>query len=418
VHQLSIGIQRELPWAMAIEARYVGTFGRGIWQGIDYNQLKLAPDYLADFKRARKNAYLSQAAGLGFVPTYNASVGGSEQLTVLPTFGLLSNSTVLNHLRNNGVAALADYYMTSRVGGALAYFMPNSAIYAAQGILNGGFSNYNGLQLDLRRQFKNGIFAQLNYSWSNTKTDSGGTAQSRLEAFLDNNRPGLSTGRSNFHQTHVINGNAIFELPFGKGKRWLNQGGVANVLFGNWQVSSILALQSGSPLSIYSGRGTFNRVGRSDCTTVGQTGCNTAVSSLSVAQIKKLLGVYKTSNGNIYWIDPKVINSVTGVGTNADNIDQSADFDGQVFFNPGAGDVGNLPIMAFDSPWQFRLDMAVSKRFTFHRYRLELKGEAFNLLNRPSWWRSDMNINSTTFGRITDVNVGARVVQVSGRFEF
>ena len=74
--------------------------------------------------------------------------------------------------------------------------------------------------------------------------------------------------------------------------------------------------------------------------------------------------------------------------------------------------------MAFDSPAQFRVDLSLSKRFVYHRYRLELKGEAFNLLNRPSWWRTDMDVNSTTFGRITAVNVGARVVQMSARFEF
>ena len=43
VHQVSFGIQRELPWASAAEARYVGTFGRGIWRGTDFNQVKISP---------------------------------------------------------------------------------------------------------------------------------------------------------------------------------------------------------------------------------------------------------------------------------------------------------------------------------------------------------------------------------------
>ena len=53
VHQVSIGIQRELPWSMAVEARYVGTFGRDIWRGTDYNQIQISPEFLADFNRAR-----------------------------------------------------------------------------------------------------------------------------------------------------------------------------------------------------------------------------------------------------------------------------------------------------------------------------------------------------------------------------
>ena len=39
VHQVSVGIQREIGWRHAVEARYVGTFGRDIWRGIDYNQM-------------------------------------------------------------------------------------------------------------------------------------------------------------------------------------------------------------------------------------------------------------------------------------------------------------------------------------------------------------------------------------------
>ena len=99
VHQVSIGIQREIGWATAVEARYVGTFGRDIWRGVDYNQIKIAPEFLADFSRARSNGYLSQQAGLGFVPTFNAAVPGSQPLTVLPTFGLLTNATALTTFR-------------------------------------------------------------------------------------------------------------------------------------------------------------------------------------------------------------------------------------------------------------------------------------------------------------------------------
>ena len=416
VHQVSIGIQRELPWATAAEARYVGTFGRGIWRGTDYNQVNISPEFLADFKAARNNGYLAQAAGLGFVPTYNPNVPGSVPLTVLPSFGLLTNATVRSHIQTNSVGSLADYYITSRVPGAIATFMQNPAIYASNALSNGGFSDYHGLQFELRRQFRNGFFAQVNYSFSHSNTNSAGTSQNRFEAFMDNYRPELNTGRSVFHVTHVMNANAILELPFGQGKRFLNHGGISNAIFGNWQLGTIVTWQSGSPLSIYSGRGTFNRAGRSDCGT--PIGCNTAFSTMSADEIQKLMGVFKTADGRIYWIDPKVIDPVTGRAVGADNQANAAGFNGQIFFNPGAGEVGNLEILTFDGPPQLRVDLALSKRFVYNRYRLEFKGEAFNLFNQPSWFRGDMDINSTTFGRITSVNVGSRVIQLSARFEF
>ncbi len=416
VHQVSIGLQRELPWAMAGEVRYVGTFGRSIWRGIDYNQVNISPEFLADFNRARQNGYLAQQAGLAFSPAFNAAVPGSQQLTVIPNFGVaLTNATLINNLQTNQVAGLADLFLTSRAPGALATFMQNPAIYASQAITNGGFSDYNALQMELRRQFRNGLFGQINYTFSDTKTDSAGTGQDRLEVFMDRARPQLNIGRSGFQVTHVINANAIYELPFGSGKKWFNGNPIADAIIGGWQVASIFAWQSGSPISFYSGRATFNRAGRSACTT-NPISCNTAVSTLSANEIKSLLGVYKVED-KIYWIDPKIIGT-DGRAVGPDNQANSG-FAGQVFFNPKAGEVGNLPILAFDGPSQFRIDMALSKMISLPgRYRVELKGEAFNLTNTPSFFRGDIDINSVTFGRLTSVNVGARVVQLSMRLEF
>jgi hypothetical protein len=422
VHQLSIGIQRELPWQTAVEARYVGTFGRDIWQGTDYNQIAWTSEFLADFNRARANGYAAQAAGLAYNPVYNPAVPGSQPLTVLNKYGtLISNATATSNLQTNQVGALADFFIGSAAtaASARADFLQNPAIYSADAVGNAGFSDYNALQLELRRQFRNGFFGQVNYTFANTKTNSSGTAQNRFEAFMDRNRPELSTGRSNFHITHVINANAIYELPVGQGRHWMDRGGVLDAIFGGWQVSTIVAWQSGNPFTIYSGRGTYNRAGRSSCG--DQVSCNTATSTLSADQIQKLIGVYKQPNGEIYWIDPKYL-ATTGRGVGADNATNTAGFDGQIFFNPGAGEVGNLPIMAFEGPAQYRIDGALSKRFRLvGRTSFELKAEAFNVLNHPTFGiTGDRDINSTTFGRLTSVpgGVGSRVVQLSGRFEF
>ena len=358
-----------------------------------------------------------QVAGLAFSPAFNANVPGSQQLTVLPTFGLLTNATAISHIQQDQVAGLADFYVLSRVTGALSTFMQNSGIYAAQAISNGGFSNYNSMQVELRRQFRHGFFGQVNYTLADTKTDSAGTAQNRFEAFMDNARPQLNIGRSIFQVTHVMNANAIYELPFGRDRRWLNGGGLSNVLAGGWQLGSIVTWQSGSPISIISGRPTFNRAGRSGCGDA--IGCNTAVSNLSVADITKLLGIYKQADGRIFWIDPKVVDPATGRAVGADSASNTAGFAGQVFFNPQAGGVGNLPVLAFDGPPVFRLDLALAKRTRIgNRYNLELKGEAFNLTNKTNFFSGDMNINSTTFGRLTSTTIGSRVVQLSARFDF
>ena len=411
VHQVSIGVSRELPWWFAAEARYVGMFGRGIWRGIDYNQIVVPQAFQDDFLRARSNGYLAVAAGKPFSPVYNPTVPGSVPLTVLPTYGLLTNSNVITRIQQNESAGLADYYVTQRVAGALKDFYPNPGIYEARAMINDGWQNYNAFQLELRRQYRNGIMGQVNYSFSRTRANStGGTSQSRLEPRLDNNRPQLDEGRSAYNLTHLINANLIVDLPFGEGRHWLNQGGVVNAIAGGWQLSGVIHWQSGSPVGIYSTRGTFNRANRS--------GLSTAVTSLSVDQIKALTGVFKEANGNIYWIDPKVIDT-TGRAVGADNLGNTAGFDGQVFFNPAAGDVGTLPILAFDAPNVWTVDASLAKRFNLVRSsRLEFRIEAFNAFNSVSFYAGDFNVNSETFGLITGTAVGARVVQLTVRVDF
>jgi hypothetical protein len=410
VHQVSVGVSREIGWSTAVEARYVGQFGRDIWRGVDYNQVQVSQAFLDDFLRARSNGYLAAAAGGAFDPAYNAGIAGSQPLTIIPQYGLLTNSSVRTFIQQNEVAGLADFYVTQRRPGALADFYQNPGIYEARAVINDAWQDYNALQLELRRGFRDGIMANVNYTYSRMRANAtGGTSQSRLEPRLDNARPQLDTGRSAYNLRHVVNANFVYSFPFGQGRRWLNQGGWVDRVVGGWQLAGIVNWQSGSPVGINSTRGTFNRANRS--------GLNTAVSTLSPDEIKNLFGVFE-QGGNIYWIDPKVI-APSGRAVGADNLGNSEGFTGQIFFNPTAGNVGTLPILYFDAPGVWNINAALTKRVRLvGRTSFEFRAEAFNLTNSVSFYMGDMNINSTTFGRITGTATAARVIQLTGRFEF
>jgi hypothetical protein len=414
VHQLSIGIQRELLWGFAGEARYVGTFGRDIWRGLDLNQMNIPQAFLDDFLRARSNGYLAVGAGKAFDVRYDPTVSGSKPLTYLPQFGenLLSNSTLRGHFQTGEVGNAADFYLQQRLALAYNTFLPNPAIYEARAWLNDAWQDYNALQLELRRQYRNGIMGTINYTYARQRANSvGAGSQSRYEAYMDNKRPELDTGRANADIRHVVNSTLIVELPFGQGKKWLNQGGLSNAILGGWQTSAIVRYQSGAPIGIYSGRGTINRSGRS--------GNNTAVTSLTKEQLQQRLGVVKMADGRIFWFDPSLIDAATGRAVGPDNLTNGKGFDSQVFFHPMAGEVGNLPLLLLDGPKVFSVDGAISKRLRITgRYNLEVRGEFFNLFNGVQFSSGDLSINSTTFGRITGTTVGARVVQLTGRIDF
>jgi hypothetical protein len=103
----------------------------------------------------------------------------------------------------------------------------------------------------------------------------------------------------------------------------------------------------------------------------------------------------------------------------ADNATNTAGFPGQVFFNPTAGDVGSLEILSFDGPAAWSVDAAVSKNFRFAgRYRFEIRAEFLNAFNTVTFYSGDQNVNSTSFGRVTQTNTGPRVIQLSGRLSF
>ena len=161
---------------------------------------------------------------------------------------------------------------------------------------------------------------------------------------------------------------------------------------------------------LFRSRGTFNRASgnRSDR--------QTAVTSLSAAQVNKLFGV-RDVNGVMYFIDPKVIDT-TGRAVGPDNL-AGTGFNGQVFFNPGAGEVGSMEILAFDGPSQNTTDLSISKRFRIaNRYGVTFRADIFNLFNTVSFTLNDLDVNSVNFGRMTATNVTARLVQFSGKIDF
>jgi hypothetical protein len=425
VHQISFGIEHELPKNMSVSARYVGTLGRDLLRGLDLNQTNGGTNapYLADFAKARSNGFLALAATGKFDPRYNSSVAGSVPLTVLPYFGAgaagdlqgyLTNSTVRNYIMQNAAATLADFYTQNRdyFPGAAPMFLPNPGIYAIDFGTNQAQNSYHALQVEAKRRYASGLQWQANYTWAKNLSTSpyGETGQTRFDPLLDNARPQLAKARSAFDLRHAFKMNAIYDMPFGKGKAFLNMPGVVDKIVGGWQLSGIYSWQSGNPFAITDTRGTFNKPSRSST--------QTPISTLTVAQIKANLGVVKNSTG-IFYINPALLdpNTLKGVGT--DTLDNSATFANQVFFNPGAGQIGNLPYLAFDAPAYQNLDLGLAKSTAItERVNTTFRADFFNAPNHPTFYFGDRDVNSTGFGKITSTNTTARQIQFSLKLTF
>lgn len=451
VHEYNFGIQREIGFKSVIEARYVGSFSNSIWRSIDANQVDIRNNgFLADFLRARENCRLqalslnaSNAITACTDARFNAAIPGSQPLLVfgnlplisgsggLPaTNGGLTNSTILGQIQQGVPADLATTYITNNLATGVT-FLKNPNAQVANVTSNGGKFRYNALQLEIRRRFADGYSFQVNYTFQKTLTDSTQDTQQSVDPYLDNANQKLNYARPLYDRTHTINANANLELPFGKGHRWLNNGW-ASKIFGGFQMTNIVNISSGPPVSILDTRGTLNRAGRS--------GLQPGTSSLNTNDIKKLIGVFKTPNG-VFLINPSVLLATTPTGQvvdlrqplpagvsfqqltirGASQIGQ-ANFPGQVFFLNAPGSTGTLPMNFINGPWYFNWNAGFFRNFKWGENRqLQIRAEAFNVLNNPQFNIGEgsgiFNVTSTTFGRMGST-FAARIIQFGARIDF
>ncbi len=436
IDEYNFGIQRELGFNTALEIRYVGGRSNSLIRAFDFNQINIRDTgFLTDFLRAQSNCRL-QAASIGQTGLnctnagFNAAIPGSQQLPVfaqLPFGTFLNNSAVLAPIQNGTPADLALLYINNGLdideNGVGVQFRANRNAGPVDYLANEGLYRYNALQVEVRRRFTQGFSFQANYTFQKTLTDVPEEDQNRFDPYLDLENPGLEYSRADFDRTHAFNFNAIYELPFGKGRAFLDRGGLTDALFGGYQISAIVQAVSGAPFSIRDPRGTINRAGRA--------GRQTAVSNLTKQQIKELIGIYRTPNG-IYFINPNVIApNGTATGGNVTATPNNPAFAGQVFFNAQAGQTGNLERAFLNGPSFFTVDLGLSKRFRFsENVGLQLRAEAFNVLNRANFVlgtgagdgalgenSNAFNVNNTAFGRITNT-YAPRILQFGARFEF
>ncbi len=432
VEQYSFGIQREFFGNTAFEIRYVGTRSKNLARGIELNQIDVVNNgFLADFRRAQSNLALPGAT----TPFCNpATVTGCQALTIFTNGGNggpgqlgvgtgVTLATFISDLRNGIVADLAQRFIaanrnnhpTLAAPGNVPFikFYPNPNIGQIELFTNAGSYNYNSVQMEMRRRLSDGLYLQANYTFSKNLTDTVGTSQALFEPYLQNQSPNLDKQRADFDQTHTFNLNGIYQLPFGKGKMFLNQGGIVDKIFGGWEVSGLSQWSSGAPISFVDSRGTLNRGVRS--------GRQTPNSSLTNAQIAALVGIFH-ANGNIYFLNPSVIgpSGQASTGYSYGGLNSNVPFNGQAFFNVEAGTTGNISRTLINGPRFFNVDMAVLKNIKFgESIRVQLRAEAFNVLNNVNLFNNTQfaNINSATFGQITSA-AAARQMQFAFRFEF
>jgi Carboxypeptidase regulatory-like domain len=248
-----------------------------------------------------------------------------------------------------------------------------------------GTSNYNAFQLTVDKRLSSGLSMLLGYTWGHSidtvANDFGGgtgTPQDRRCRSCDR-------GNAGFDIRHRATVSYTYELPFGQGRAFLNDGALSKYVFGGWQLNGITTLQSGLPFSPGLGNANTNGAGGSRPDVVG----NPDVSEKSIGR----------------W------------------------FDVAAFARPTDIRFGNLGRNTLFGPGRVNFDMSLFKKIPVtERVQLELRGEAFNIWNTPQFGQPNATITvganqigttaGNSAGTITSIVGNPRQLQVGARIVF
>jgi hypothetical protein len=206
--------------------------------------------------------------------------------------------------------------------------------------------------------------------------------------------------------TNVFKANFSYDLPMGRG-HLLSGHSLVNKVIGNWNIAGLFTLQSGTPFSILSGRGTLNRNSRS-------SSLETADTSANISQLQNLFQTRITGNGPYY-----AAASVLGSDGRAVAPDGTAAFAGQVFTEPGAGTIGTMQKADLNGPGVWDFDFKVAKDVRISESKsVQIRMDSTNLFNHTTWYVGDQTLTSTTFGKITSQYYGNRLIQFALYLKF
>ncbi len=237
-------------------------------------------------------------------------------------------------------------------------------------------SIYHSLQARAEKRFSDGFTFLVSYTFAKSIDDSSGVPASTATTNNPQNSFDLRAerGLSEFDVRHRFVASFIYELPFGKGKQFLNSGIIAQI-FGNFEIAGIIVSQTGRP---------FTPRISSDRSNTGQLQDR-----------------------------PNIIGNLR-----LDNPDPSLWFNTAAFAIAPAGTFGNAGRNILTGPGFHNTDIALFKRIKFGETRnLELRGEIFNLLNTPNFDLPNTFADSTQFGKIFSAGP-ARQIQFGVKFDF
>jgi hypothetical protein len=395
---INVGIQYEFTPNMRLEVAYVGNRGHHL------------PDAALAWNEPRATTFLNAVnSNPGLVPYGDFS---SWQFA-----GCTKGAPLFNQYTGVNYAGITCPY-TGFNGPALAALAPSPQLanwstatwfyynlsYVGLPI---GQSSYNSMVVDLLKRTGRGLTMDLNYTFSRSRGDTFSSQQEYNGAYTPvqdfGNISAAANSLTNYDLTHVVKGYVTYQLPFGKGQRWLSdKGGLVNSLVGGWSVNGLVSYFSGQPFHIGVNE-PFYPIWGNFYPNFHPQGAD---------------GPFKPSgfNAALALNDPNYHYSYFAPGVASSPINGNT-----IAFGTG---------QAYDSslrcPGQSMENASLLKYLSFGadgRYQLSLRVEFYNLFNRHTYAilgcsGSQTNVGDSNFAAVTGINSSPRTGQFGARFTF
>ena len=328
---------------------------------------------------------------------YHTPVGGSYQWNLsmqreLTTDMVVQLAYVASHGHDLPFPVNINQIPEDKLGPndvALGY-RPYPQYHAINGSTNNAISNYNSLQASIQKRLTHGLNFNFNYVWSHFLDDgdsSGWGSRAGAQTYQRAYNPSANYGNSNFDVRNAVKGSFVYQLPFGRGRQFLNNNWLLDEVFGGWQGSGTVVVQSGQPFTVtMSTNNSYAQAGSWFPNVVG----NPHLSSH---------GAYHGTN---QW------------------------FNEAAFAAPDPGTFGNSRRNSLNGPGLSEVNFSMGKSFAiWEQVHFQVRADATNIFNHPSFGLPSASLKVDTAGNVVTgsstirgVTVGGRTMQLSGRISF
>ena len=320
--------------------------------------------------------------------------------------------TDLNQITNPALLASNDISAcngatpaTPTSASANAPIQPCARPYPAFGSLSGSnfnsISNYNSLQLDVRKRYTRGLTFDVNYAWSHFLDDqdsAGWGSTAGAQAWQIGNNPSANYGNSNFDIPQALKGTAVYELPFGIGKPYMNQNAITDAVLGGWSLSGTLIYQSGTPFTVQD-------KGDNDYSQAGTAYANPIPGVNPFSGTCTINGVAVPTHTVTCWFNPAAFETPAEQGNGAFGYGRR-----NTLFGPKLSDIN----LSLAKTWHYK-----------ERAGLTLRADFVNVMNHPSFSLPDTggpngnpDVSSSGAATITQLANGPRTIQLGARLSF